>query len=863
MSAIKKGVTLRLVFFTIKIGYIAMNKLFTVLSLLFVFIFMQKNTVIFAQHTISGVVYGVDRVQGADDDEDEDEPEESVMPMPGALVILPQNGAQTITDATGNFSIQTDADTCVLVVTYTFYETHTDTVIFHNNKNVKLTIHLESAVNKIGEVSFTENRIEKNTITSTISIQKITPKTGENMNITGASELLNKVPGLVIVNDEPQIRGGSGFSSGMGSRVMILLDNMPLLRPDAGRPMWNFIPLEDVSEIEVVKGASSVVYGSSALTGAINVHTAYATKKPRTKVTLFGGIYDSPRDAYKKSWDRVNPLKWGASFSHARIIKNDFDLVLGGEYYDDQSYVGPEFPVKKGYSHEGKYETRARFNFGMRYRPSKVRGLFASLNGNFMYSDEAQSFFWYDCDTNMYRTYKGSLTTTTDYMFYVDPVIGYVSRGSSYRLQNRILYSNNEEISGAQSAKSLMVYNEFKYLKSFRRLGLSIEAGILNNYARSFGRVFSGNNYDTLPALMTSENFAAYVQLEEKIPQVKGLTIVGGARFEGFYTDSKFDCAPIFRLGVNYQIPRAFTSFRASIGQGYRYPTIGEKYISITVGSYGFYPNPDLKPEKSWNAELGIVQPFKVGSFRGMLDVAAYHQEYKNFIEFAFGNWGTTGTFLNDMGFMYLNTGPASITGVDFSLAGGGPIGKKVDFQFMLSYTYSLPVTKDKYNVYYTQVKEEMKGDSMVTVTHPYNFVSTASDTAHSTLKYRIQHTVKLDIAFTFWKKLGLNIAFSYYSSMKNVDNMFFTMDSKNMENSKAVRDFWANMGSLPFTGYKNYFDRHKYGSFVLDLSISYNILPNLKASFVIKNVLNNEYTLRPMYVEAPRSFNVQFVYGI
>ena len=132
-----------------------MNKLFTILSLLFVFIFMQKNTVIFAQHTISGVVYGVDRVQGADDDEDEDEPEESVMPMPGALVILPQNGAQTITDAKGNFSIQTDADTCVLVVTYTFYETHTDTVIFHNNKNVKLTIHLESAVNKIGEVSIT------------------------------------------------------------------------------------------------------------------------------------------------------------------------------------------------------------------------------------------------------------------------------------------------------------------------------------------------------------------------------------------------------------------------------------------------------------------------------------------------------------------------------------------------------------------------------------------------------------------------------------------------------------------------------------------------------------------------------------
>ena len=829
-----------------------MNKVFTFFSVLLVFLFMQISTTTYAQHTISGVVLGVEKVPADDDDEEHF----TEMPMPMAIVMLPKLGVQTITDKNGRFTIQTNADTCELMVSYTFYELYTDTIIFHNNKNVDLTVRLMSAVNKIGEVSITGNRIEKNTITATSSIQKITPKAAENMNITGSADLINKVPGVVIVNDEPQIRGGSGFSSGMGSRVMILLDNMPLLRPDAGRPMWNFIPLEDVSEIEVTKGASSVVYGSSALTGAINVHTAYATKKPRTKVTLFGGIYDSPKYDYKKSWDRVNPLKWGASFSHSRIIKNDFDLVLGGEYFDDQSYVGPEYKIKEGYSH-------ARFNFGMRYRPSKVRGLFASLNGNFMYSDEAQSFFWYDSDTNMYRTYKGSLTTTTDYMFYVDPVIGYVSRGSSYRLQNRILYSNNAERSGAQSAKSLMVYNEFKYLKTIRRIGLSIETGVLNNYARSFGRVFSGNNYDTLPALMTSENFAAYVQLEEKIPQVKGLTIVGGARFEGFYTDKKFDCAPIFRLGINYQIPRAFTSFRASIGQGYRYPTIGEKYISITVGSYGFYPNPDLKPEKSWNAEFGIVQPYKVGQFKGMLDVAAFHQEYKNFIEFAFGNWGTTGTFLHDMGFMYLNTGPASITGVDMSLVGGGPISPKVDFQFMLSYTYSLPITKNKYDVYYTQLKEEQRGDSTIITQHDYNFITTASDTTHSILKYRIQHTAKLDLAFTFWKKLGLNVSLAYYSAMKNVDNMFFTMDSKNMENSKAVREFWANMGTLPFTGYKNYFDSHLKGSFVLDLSISYNILPNLKASFVIKNVLNNEYTLRPMYVEAPRSFTVQIVYGI
>ena len=235
-----------------------MNKVFTFFSILLLFLFFQINTTIYAQHTISGVVLGVDQNAAADDDDD-DVPIATELPMPNALVMLPQQGIQTLTDNSGRFSIQTDADTCVLIVSYTFYETYTDTIVLRNNKNAKLTIHLVSAVNQIGEVSITGKRIESNTITSTISIQKITPKAVENLNVTGAADLLNKVPGLVIVNDEPQIRGGSGFSSGMGSRVMILLDNMPLLRPDAGRPMWNFIPLEDVSEIEVTKGASSVV----------------------------------------------------------------------------------------------------------------------------------------------------------------------------------------------------------------------------------------------------------------------------------------------------------------------------------------------------------------------------------------------------------------------------------------------------------------------------------------------------------------------------------------------------------------------------------------------------------------------------
>ena len=148
-----------------------------------------------------------------------------------------------------------------------------------------------------------------------------------------------------------------------------------------------------------------------------------------------------------------------------------------------------------------------------------------------------------------------------------------------------------------------------------------------------------------MPLRANSDNISLYAQLEEKLLKNKNLTLQFGARWEFYKLWSKdgidiqnaFENKPVFRAGINYQLNKSKTSFRASIGQGYRYPSIGERYIAIAVGKYGFYPNPNLQSENSWNAEVGIMQPFMAGSFRGMVDIAGYNQEFKNFIEFCVG----------------------------------------------------------------------------------------------------------------------------------------------------------------------------------------------------------------------------------
>lgn len=824
-----------------------MIKLLRIFFLILITTFISSR--IFAQNVVSGVVK--DQREG--------------FAIPSVKITVNTMEEPVFTDGEGKYSIKINKDNCVLTFEYIGYAKEIRAVSFFPKKrNVTLDVKMYSEAKVLDEAKVVTSKYEKEPEKSTSSIVVIDPKNSVTRNVISADALVNTAAGVLVVDNEPQIRGGSGFSSGMGSRVMIMLDDMPLLRPDAGRPMWNFIPMEDVEQVDIMKGAASVVFGSSALTGAINVLTAYPRIKPKTKVVLFTGVYSKPKNENETSWNHRNPVKYGVSFLHSRIIKKNFDLVVGGEFFNDEGYIGPEEKIgetraKDGIT-RGKYEMRGRVNFDTRYRFEKVKGLTISLNGNFMYTQNAQSFFWNDGFENKYRSYKGSLSYFKDFTFYIDPTLRYAGpRGFIHSFKNRIIYSDNAELSGAQSARSMMVYDEYQLNKTIDKIGMNIVAGVMNMYTTSKGAVFNGIKGSDVALRVNADNISLYAQIEEKLLKNKNLTLQFGARWEfyklwsndGIPIQDPFENKPVFRAGINYQIDKSKTAFRASIGQGYRYPSIGEKYIAIAVGKYGFYPNPALKSENSWNAEIGIMQPFMTGNFRGMVDVAAYNQEFKNFIEFCVGQWGTTGGIMDKLGFMYLNTGPARISGVDVAFMGEGKIGKNVAFNFSLSYTYSHPVTKNRDNVYFVHPTTGLE----------YTFTTTSSDTTRNVLKYRIEHMAKLDLEFSFLKTFAIGVSANYFSAMKNVDNFFFNYDAANPENSDVKNKMLKGL-DLPFYGFYDYFHSHNKGSFVLDARLSF-FIKNFTLSFIVKNVLNECYYLRPMYMEPTRTFTFQLVYDL
>ena len=725
---------------------------------------------------------------------------------------------------------------------------------------------------RLDEAKITASKYETNPEISTTSLVVLQPKSTENRNFVSVDNLVNTAGGIVVVDNEPQIRGGSGYSSGMGSRVMIMLDDMPLLRPDAGRPMWNFIPMESIEQVEILKGAASVLFGSSALTGAINVLTAYPRAKPQTTITTFAKMYESPKNPYQTSWLNTNPVEFGLSFLHSRIIKKNFDLVLGGEVYNDQSYIGPQERISYSKNHntstKGKYDRRARLNFASRYRFEKVKGLSVSLNGNFMYSDNVQSYIWFDADTNIYRSYDGSMYKFKEFMFYLDPCVKYFNeKVGSHSLRNRVLFSDSKEKSGNLNSQAMMVFDEYQYNKTFR-FGMNIVAGASNQYASSYGPVFNGDGDPhaviegiNKPSSARSNNFALYTQIEQKFFKKRNLTIQVGGRWE-FYSlwgekiKTQQKNKPIFRVGANFQIPKTKTAFRASFGQGYRYPTIGEKFISLTVGRFGFYPNPDLKPETSWNAEAGVMQPFQFFDFRGVVDVCYFHQEYKNFIEFSMGGWGHSDNIIESYGYKFLNIGPAKVNGVDFSIMGEGKISKHVSYTLMASYTWSNPTSKDTSLVYYVH-----QASPTAPITE-FSFSKTSSDLSRKVLKYRIEHMVKLDLEFIFFKKFNIGGTLNYYSAMKNVDDFMFKYDANKPDIDPEDRKMILGFGDFPFYNFQNFYNEHKKGSITLDLRAGYSF-PKISINFIVKNVTNRLYALRPLYVEPPRTYTLQLVVKI
>ena len=751
-------------------------------------------------------------------------------PIIGAKIYA-SDGQRAISNFDGDYNIACKEFPVVLVVKMLQYVNDTTTIESSGSYNIKLSEPVTDLQTVVVSAGRRKQAIEE----VPVSMEIIRPELIDNKGITSLDQAIEQTPGVSTFDGQVSIRGGSGFSYGAGSRVLLLWNGMPLLSGYAGDTQWNAIPMEQASQIEVMKGASSVLHGSGALNGIIALTEKEPGTTPETKVKLQYGIYDNPRRASLKWWD-TNPMTQQVEVYRGHMFKN-MGYTISSTFFHDGGYKA------------GETEYRGRVSGSLYFRPQKWKKVKAGIGYNYQVQKTGNFIIW-ESDSLGYTPQGGvdtsnaasTLTYNLGHRLFLDPYIKMIDKHNNrHSFKNRVYYVKNG-ISGSegQSSAATIYYSDYQFQKEYAN-GFTLTSGISNisNVVRS-----------ELVGDHTSNNIAAYTQVEHHMGDfdfTAGLRLeyftMDGERGDSDFMISKKDSTilpfyPVARSGFHYKLAE-YTHLRASLGQGIRYPAVGERFIQTSVGALNIFQNPELTPEIGWAGEIGLKQGVRIGDWKGMLDISGFINEYQNMIEFTFGIYNPLNgdavnavqgdpvydaltdqgyTIYDLIGFRAQNAEAARITGIDFSFNSFGSIGD-VEIVSLMGYTYMNPIS--------------LNTDSLYRLTW--------SDTTENILKYRYRHLVKVDVELSY-KKFSSGISLRYGGFMKNIDRVF--------EESIG--------GTYILPGLKEYRQIYNRGNLVIDYRIGYKLNDNYRLGFMVNNLLNSEYTSRPGDIQPPRNFSLQ-----
>jgi outer membrane cobalamin receptor len=743
-----------------------LRRLLTVTALVF---FISQVTI--AQNLVSGKVSDKD----------------SKEPLAGVYVIYGK-GAGTSTDAEGLYSFAGDTGRIEITFKYIGYKPVTEIVFLRANETVRLDVSLETESQLISQIVVSADRMEQKESELTVSMDVIRSDLIARSHITDAQELITKTPGIEVLDGQASIRGGSGYSYGVGSRVLALIDGLPMMSADAGGIKWNFLPLENLSQVEIIKGASSVLYGSSALNGVINFRTADASNVPLTQFFVEGGIFGAPSNEDWKWWDTPRAFA-NTSFSHLQKFgKTDIG-------------VGVNLTADRGYRKFNE-ENLGRISLRLKHHSSKTEGLKYGLNLNAGTTYKTDFILWEDATTGALKQDTSTVSSLHGYFFTADPFLTLGGAGKiKHDIRMRYQYSANRfPVRTNNDASSSSVYGE--YLFYYKITGyLNLTAGVSENWS-SITSNFYGDHHGL--------NIAGFTQLE--VRPISSLKIIGGLRVEQNTLDDEHDgIVPVFRAGINFQAAE-YTFIRASFGQGYRYPSIAEKYASTTLGSVRIFPSPYVKAESGWNSEIGIKQGVLFGKMMGEGDLSFFFSQNTDMIEYVFGIHQDPSTGISGVGF--------KATNVEQSRVYGG------ELEFMLKRPF---------------------GEFEITVTGGYTFIYPVEFNSYTNqntdiyLKYRRKHSAKLSL-ISSWRRVEGGLDLYARSKTLNIDDVFL---------NPATRE-----EILP--GFYDYWQENNTGYFLMDGNIGIRITDAVKVSIAVKNITNTEYMGRPGDIQPQRNLSLR-----
>jgi iron complex outermembrane receptor protein len=525
-------------------------------------------------------------------------------PLPGVNIILQGTDFGTASNKNGIFNITNLSNgTYKLKFSAVGYEDVLRDVEI-KNQSVKIEIKMETKAVETEQVIVTAGKREQYISDLPVSADVIKAEEFSKKNFSNLENALRYVPGVFMTEDQISIRGSSGYSRGAGSRVILALDGIPFYTGDTGETIWEMIPTPVIQRVEIIKGAASSLYGSTAIGGVINVITRDIPDQPTTFIKSFIGMYDKP--AFQEwRWSEESRFFNGLTLAHSQKF-GSVGIEASITRLEDMSYK------QSGFSHKYIGFLKGKFEISP---ASSITLLANSLNkkgGNFLYwRDSRNALIPPDGD-------QGQTVTTGRYL------IGAIYKNvitDDLLLNIKTSYYRTDwnDTSPAMDKSITNLYRgEVQINKSFSD-NLVIVTGVEGLSSNVKSNLF-GN-----PGMKSGG-----IYLQSDISYFHPLTVSAGLRYDYSKLDTlKGENALSPKIGLNYKVTDNFI-LRTSAGTGFRAPSMAEAFTSTTASGIIIKPNPDLKSETNFTFEFGgNYQPFSELN----LDAAIFQSEYYDFIE--------------------------------------------------------------------------------------------------------------------------------------------------------------------------------------------------------------------------------------
>ncbi len=560
--------------------------------------------------------------------------------LQGATIYITETKKGIVTNDKGQFQIQLAAGNYIIEVSYIGYTINTKNITVSNNLELNVALnHTAVESTNVTVTSFLRATSSRRTPTPINIIKKEDLLKGSGTNLIDA---LSNTPGVSQLSTGPAI--SKPIIRGLGyNRVMVLNDGVKQEGQQWGDEHGIEIDEYNVSRIEVLKVPASIIYGSEALSGVINIVSNVPVAEGAIRGNVFSN-YQSNNKLQGYHFDLAGNNKgfvWGvnASSKRASDYQNKYDGYVYNSKFnelDGGAYAGIE--KDWGYSHF--FVSQFNQKLGM------IEGA-RDFQGNFT-KDQAVHGFVKD-EVIQVPTTNADFTGS-------DPAIPYQHiihtkytldnniKWGEGRLKANVAYQRNERMEYGNALQP----NEKSLYFDLGTLNYSFQYLLpeKNNWKHTIG--VNGMQQENknkgaevlIPEYKTNE-LGLFFFTQKRISE---LTMSGGARIDkkgvefnnaqGLQSKDFGDIAGSF--GMTYEANKEWV-FKFNVARGYRAPNMSE------LGSNGAhegtnryeYGNPNLKSEKSLQFDLGTEWSNEHVSFTGnvfynMVSGYIYYQKLIN-----------------------------------------------------------------------------------------------------------------------------------------------------------------------------------------------------------------------------------------